>query len=177
LASLVTSLLSARVARRLGTRVLLFGGALLGLGVGGVILTLQLAGGALGTWSLVPALLVGGSGFGLIIGPLTTLILAGVAVDRAAAAAGVLATAQQVGGALGIAVVGALLFGQVEHAAPTALDRAELFSLATATALRFNLAAFSMALGLFALLPARRPAMQLATPAESTREPASDARA
>ena len=100
-ASLVTSLLSARVARRIGTRVLLLGGALLVLGVGGVILTLQLQQAALDTWSLFPALLIGGSGFGLIIGPLTTLILAGVASERAAAAAGVLTTAQQVGGGAG----------------------------------------------------------------------------
>lgn len=166
-ATLVTSLLSARVARRLGTRVLVLGGVLLSLGVGGVILTLTLQSEALGTWSLLPALLVGGAGFGLIIGPLTTLILAGVGLERAAAASGVLATAQQVGGAIGIAVVGALLFGQIEQATPGEVSRTELFSLATATALRFNLAAFLLALGLFLRLPAGRPAPQQSAGAET----------
>lgn len=172
-ASLVTSLLSARVARRIGTRVLLLGGALLVLGVGGVILTLQLQQAALDTWSLFPALLIGGSGFGLIIGPLTTLILAGVASERAAAAAGVLTTAQQVGGALGIAVVGAMLFGQIESTPLDVLNRAELFGLATVTALRFNLCAFIIALALFMVLPSRLATQPRVAP-EPAPEPVSD---
>lgn len=170
-ASLVASLLSARIARRLGTRVLLLGGVLLGLGVAGIILLLLIQGAELSRWSLLPVLLVGGAGFGLIIGPLTTLILSGVAPERAAAASGVLATAQQVGGALGIAVVGALLFGQTEGAAADALLRAELFSQATALALGFNLGAFVLATGLFALLPSRRPAAKPLLGPEPTTEP------
>jgi predicted MFS family arabinose efflux permease len=171
-ASLIASLLSARVARRLGARVLLLGGVLLVLGVAGMILTLTLQGTALSGWALLPVLLIGGAGFGLIIGPLTTLILAGVAPERAAAASGVLATAQQVGGALGIAVVGALLFGRVEAAASGVLPQAELFSQATAAALGFNLGAFALALGLFALLPRRQPAQQPSSAPERAPEPA-----
>ena len=113
-ATLVMSLLSARLARRFGARVLVLGGVLLCIGIGGVIVTLASQGAALGDWALLPSLLVGGAGFGLIIGPLTTIILAGVQPVMAAAASGVLSTAQQVGGALGIAIVGTLLFGQLE---------------------------------------------------------------
>jgi MFS family permease len=171
-ASLIASLLSARVARRLGTRVLLLGGVLLGLGVAGIIATLLLQEAALSGWSLLPVLLVGGAGFGLVIGPLTTLILAGVSPERAAAASGVLATAQQVGGALGIAVVGALLFGRIERVAPGALSRPELFSQATAAALGFNLGAFVLALRLFALLPGGRPVPRQAPASEHAPEPA-----
>lgn len=173
-ASLIASLLSARVARRLGTRVLLLGSVLLGLGVLGIISALLLQGAALSGWTLLPVLLVGGAGFGLIIGPLTTLILAGVAPERAAAASGVLATAQQVGGALGIAVVGALLFGRIESVAPGVLPRPELFSQATAAALGFNLGAFALALGLFALLPSRRAAPQPLSTSETAAEPVSE---
>lgn len=79
-----------------------------------------------------------------------------MAPERAAVASGVLATAQQVGGALGIAVVGALLFGRIESVAPGALSRPELFSQATVAALGFNLAAFVLAFGLFTFLPGRR---------------------
>ncbi|MBC8077515.1 MAG: MFS transporter, partial [Chloroflexales bacterium] len=110
---------------------------------------------------------VGGAGFGLIIGPLTTLILAGVRPALAASAAGVLGTAQQVGGALGIAVVGALLFGRIEGLNGVAsLARAAAFSQATQGALYFNLGAFAVALVLFALLPAGRPEAQPARPPE-----------
>jgi predicted MFS family arabinose efflux permease len=139
--TLVTSLLSARLVKRLGGRVLLIGGVLLCLGVGGVIFALAQQGAALSSWPLTPILIVGGAGFGLIIGPLTTIILAGVQPAMAASASGVLSTAQQIGGALGIAIVGTLLFGQLE-----ALDAT------LRHALRFNLAAFAVTLALFVLL-------------------------
>ncbi|MBA3948243.1 MAG: hypothetical protein H0X37_27300, partial [Herpetosiphonaceae bacterium] len=125
--------------------------------------------------ALLPSLLCGGCGFGLIIGPLTTLILARVEPNLAGAAAGVLATAQQVGGALGIAVVGALLFGRIEGAAGTALTRGALFSLATQTALRFNLAAFVVVLGLFFLLPTPRAQPAQVAAADTVQERIPDA--
>lgn len=152
-AALVSSLLSARVARRLGPRVLPLGASLLCLGVAGVIAVLLWADEAVLGWFLLPVLLGGGAGFGLVIGPLATLVLGGVGSERAASGAGVLATAQQVGGALGIAVVGTILFGQVEGTT-LAANRAELYRLATASALSFNLAAFAVALSLFTRLGA-----------------------
>jgi len=72
----------------------------------------------------------------------------------------------QVGGALGIAVVGALQFGRIESATASALTHGQLFSLATETALRFNLAAFLVVLALFFLLPAAQPRLNPAIAAE-----------
>jgi hypothetical protein len=60
---------------------------------------------------LLPGLVVAGAGLGLVMAPLPTITLQSVPVGDAAAASGVLSTAQQVGGALGVAVVGIVFFG------------------------------------------------------------------
>ena len=57
------------------------------------------------------AAVVAGAGLGLVMAPLPTLTLQSVPAGDAAAASGVLSTAQQVGGALGVAVVGIVFFG------------------------------------------------------------------
>jgi hypothetical protein len=69
---------------------------------------------------LLPGLVVAGAGLGLVMAPLPTITLQSVPVADAAAASGVLSTAQQVGGALGVAVVGIVYFGV--GSAPTAFS-------------------------------------------------------
>jgi MFS family permease len=61
-------------------------------------------------WALLAPLLVGGVGSGLVVSPNQTLTLAEVPVAGGGSAAGMLQTAQRVGSALGIAVVGAVFF-------------------------------------------------------------------
>jgi hypothetical protein len=63
---------------------------------------------------LAPALLLIGAGMGLVITPLTATVLAGLEPQRAGAASGALATMQQVGNALGVAVTGVLFFGALD---------------------------------------------------------------
>jgi len=58
---------------------------------------------------LLPGMLVGGVGMGVANGPMSVAALSAVTVDRAGVASGVLATARQVGGSLGIAVMGAIV--------------------------------------------------------------------
>ena len=58
----------------------------------------------------VPSLLLAGIGSGLVISPNITLTLSQVPVERAGSAGGVLQTGQRIGAAVGIAVVGAVLF-------------------------------------------------------------------
>jgi EmrB/QacA subfamily drug resistance transporter len=104
---------SAAVVSRLGSWTLLVGCALLAVGMAGVFGLLRWAGTGLHGYQLTPALLVAGTGAGLVLAPLTGVILAGIRSADAGAASGVLATAQQVGAAAGIAVVGIVLFGQL----------------------------------------------------------------
>ena len=54
-------------------------------------------------------MLIGGVGMGIAMGPMTTAALSTVPVDEAGVASGVVTTSRQVGGALGIAVMGAIV--------------------------------------------------------------------
>jgi predicted MFS family arabinose efflux permease len=60
-------------------------------------------------WSLLPGLLLGGIGMGLTMTPLTAAAMSAVAVDKAGVGSAVLNSARQVGGSLGIAVMGAIV--------------------------------------------------------------------
>ena len=64
--------------------------------------------------SLVPSLTVLGFGQGLFLTPLLNVVLSRVEPHLAGGGAGMLATFQQAGGALGIAVVGLLFFGALD---------------------------------------------------------------
>jgi hypothetical protein len=61
-------------------------------------------------WQLLP-MFVAGAGGGFFIAPVTNVVLAGIRSADAGSASGALATAQQVGAAVGIAVVGVIFFG------------------------------------------------------------------
>jgi EmrB/QacA subfamily drug resistance transporter len=61
-------------------------------------------------WQMLAPLAVTGFGFGLVVAPTVDAILTGVPTTDAGSASGVLNTTQQVGGALGIALIGVLFF-------------------------------------------------------------------
>lgn len=113
------------LAKRLGTSVLTLGCALLSVGMVVVIVVLHLAGTDLHSYEIAPFLVIAGLGLGCFIAPLTNLVLAGIKGREAGSASGVLSTTQQVGGALGVAVIGLLLFGVLGgHAASSAQAQA-----------------------------------------------------
>jgi len=107
----VGSARSAAVARKLGSRVLLVGCALMIAGQLAVIGVMYWAGTGLHGWQLLLPMLIAGAGGGFFIAPVTSVVLAGIPARDAGTASGALATAQQVGAALGIAVVGIIFFG------------------------------------------------------------------
>ncbi|MEV6233497.1 hypothetical protein AB0L88_37105 [Saccharopolyspora shandongensis] len=63
-----------------------------------------------GCWLLALALFIGGLGLGLAAPILVSVVLAGVPGRNAGAAGGVLSTVNQIGGAIGIAVLGTIFF-------------------------------------------------------------------
>jgi EmrB/QacA subfamily drug resistance transporter len=69
-------------------------------------------------WNFAPWLFVGGSGFGLIVAPMTDAILESVAVERAGVGAGVMQVFRQLGGALGVAIMGAILSAKLNGLTP-----------------------------------------------------------
>jgi hypothetical protein len=59
--------------------------------------------------SLLPQLLLGGVGMALTMSPMTSAAMASVPIDKAGVGSGVLNSFRQVGGSLGIALMGAIL--------------------------------------------------------------------
>jgi len=62
---------------------------------------------------ILPGLIVGGIGTGLTMGPTTVAVLGVVPVDEAGVGSGVVNTFRQTGGALGIAVMGAIVSASI----------------------------------------------------------------
>jgi EmrB/QacA subfamily drug resistance transporter len=109
--SAVASAASVRLAPALGRRILSVGSLLLVAGMAGLIWTVDRYGGAIHSWQLLPALLVCGLGLGSVVAPLVNVVLAGIRGQDAGSASGVLTTVQQVGGAVGVALIGVVFFG------------------------------------------------------------------
>jgi EmrB/QacA subfamily drug resistance transporter len=124
LALAIGSVRSSQIARKLGTRVLVVGCGLITAGQLSVLAVLHWTDTDLKAWQLLIPLFIAGAGGGLFLAPVTAVVLAGIRSDDAGSASGVLATAQQVGAAIGIAVVGVLFFGLLGSNASDATSRA-----------------------------------------------------
>jgi EmrB/QacA subfamily drug resistance transporter len=118
LVSALASGVSIRLAPKLGKRILSLGCVLLIAGMAGLWLTVKAAGTGVSSYQMIPALAVCGAGLGLVVAPLVNIILGGIHAASAGSASGVLTTVQQVGGALGVAIIGIIFFGQVSGYAP-----------------------------------------------------------
>jgi Na+/melibiose symporter-like transporter len=126
--SIAGAALSDRFAQRLGRNVLSLGTGLVALG----LITLWLLFSFVPTddlvnWDLLPPLLVAGFGSGLFIAPNARFIVATVDNSEAGAASGVIQTMQRIGSAIGIAVIGSVLFGQLPSSfAPSKAKAAQI---------------------------------------------------
>ncbi|HEY4224235.1 MAG TPA: MFS transporter [Pseudolysinimonas sp.] len=119
--SIVGASQSNRLAERLGRTVLIIGTGLVSIGLIALWLVLLLVKtDDLTNWDLLGPLLVAGFGSGLFIAPNAQFIVATVDRGEAGAASGVVGTMQRVGSAIGIAVIGSVLFGTLPDSfAPT----------------------------------------------------------
>jgi EmrB/QacA subfamily drug resistance transporter len=102
------------LAQRYGRLVLSAGGALMAAGMLGVLIGAPHVGNGSDPWPVVPGLVLAGAGLSLLIIPLVNVVLAAVPHEVAGGAGGMFSTAQQLGGALGVALVGTVFFGQLE---------------------------------------------------------------
>jgi EmrB/QacA subfamily drug resistance transporter len=64
-------------------------------------------------WNILPGLVVGGAGMGLTMTPVTAAAMGAVRVDKAGVGSAVLNSMRQIGGSLGIAVMGAVVASEV----------------------------------------------------------------
>jgi hypothetical protein len=76
-----------------------------------IAVALRLSGNSPDFWALAGPLLLAGLGNGLVIAPNQDFVLASVPREQAGTAGGALITAQRLGAAIGIAVIGTALFG------------------------------------------------------------------
>jgi EmrB/QacA subfamily drug resistance transporter len=78
-------------------------------------------------WSILPGLLLGGVGMGLTMTPTTAAAMGSVAVDKAGVGSAVLNSMRQVGGSLGIGVMGAIVASVSADALANGDSRPEAF--------------------------------------------------
>jgi EmrB/QacA subfamily drug resistance transporter len=104
---------AAPLAQRFGRLVLALGGLLFAVGIIGVDVGAHYVGTGTNPWPLVPGLVVAGAGLSLLVIPLVNVVLAAVPAEAAGGASGLFSTAQQLGGAIGVAVAGAIFFGDL----------------------------------------------------------------
>ncbi|SEK93585.1 drug resistance transporter, EmrB/QacA subfamily [Nonomuraea pusilla] len=100
---------------KLGRGLLQIGVVVMAAGAAVLGLTIHLAGLDVGPWQLAPGLLLVGVGMGLTMAPFFDIVLAGVEPRESGSASGTLTAVQQLGGALGTAVLGTLLFNLLKH--------------------------------------------------------------
>jgi hypothetical protein len=103
--------------------VLALGTLLSTLGVAALIAVLHMRGASLTSTDFIPPLLAIGTGFGNVGPRLFEVVLARVHSDDAGSGSGVLSTVNQLGGAIGVAVVGLALFSQLGSGAAAAIAR------------------------------------------------------
>ncbi|MDF3838146.1 MFS transporter, partial [Cupriavidus basilensis] len=114
-----TSLAAPRIAARLGRSSIAYGALLLAAGHWLQLANLMLpwhVPGAASMAVLLALLLVEGAGIGMVMAPLASTVLAGMPPRHAGVAAGVLATVQQVGNSVGVALLGNLFYASLEGA-------------------------------------------------------------
>ena len=112
-ASVIGSGFAVPLAPKIGRVVVQLGCLICVAGIVWLMFTVHGRTTSLSTWDLAPSFVVFGFGLGMLIATLNDLILTGVRNDDTGSATGVLNTAGQVAGAVGVAVIGLLFFGQL----------------------------------------------------------------
>ncbi|MFQ1699011.1 MFS transporter [Loktanella agnita] len=105
------------VAGRLGNRWLRLrisvGAGMIASGMASLWIVTAMVGETVVSWHFLPSLLFCGLGLATAISPLFNTVLASVTGENSGAASGALQAFQQVGGALGVAIVGQLFFSRL----------------------------------------------------------------
>jgi EmrB/QacA subfamily drug resistance transporter len=147
---------SDKLSARLGRMVLVLGCSLLLIGLALVVLVIHLTAPAVNGWDLLGPLLLAGLGTGMTIAPNQDFVLATVPRREAGTAAGILGTSQRLGTAIGIAIIGTVLFGSLKFT-PGPHAVASAFTHSAQLALLANLGFLIVALALVLALPREIP--------------------
>lgn len=119
------------------------------------------AGNRTGTPALLPGILVGAAGMGLVVAPIAQLTLADVAPSAAGTASGLFNTVSQLGSCIGVATIGTVFFGELHHDAGPGGAAPQAYGGAFSQALWISVGLLGAAFAVSYALPRR------ATPAPS----------
>ncbi len=139
---LVASIASGRLGLRTPRLRIMIGGLCMAVGMILLRFAVPGEGEALVQSAFLPPLLIAGIGLGTGISPLFQTVLANVAGRDAGSASGALQSFQQVGGALGLAIMGEIFFSTLKNRLPTATDPVAVYSDALVMALIFSTITF-----------------------------------
>ncbi len=151
---------SSKWASKIGRNVLVLGSGMLTLGLGVTYFLLANVGSAdLNSWILLPSLLLAGAGNGTFLAPNVQFIVATVDNSEAGAASGVVQTAQRLGSAIGVAIIGSILFSSIKFGPST--THAQVVTMFTTGATNAMFMSTILALSSFALVFALPKRIQL----------------
>jgi len=109
--SFVLAPVAVPLAQKYGRSVLVLGGIIMAAGTVVATVGAHHIGVGGSSWPVVPGLLIMGAGLSLLVIPLVNVVLAAVPAEAAGGASGLFGTAQQLGGAIGVAIGGTVFFG------------------------------------------------------------------
>jgi EmrB/QacA subfamily drug resistance transporter len=146
---------------RLGQRYLrtrlAVGSGLLAIGILWLDLIIRGLGDSLDHWTFLPPLLLAGLGLGIGFSGLFQSVLAGVPPRDAGAGSGALQAFQQIGGAVGVALVGEIFFTQLAGNFAAGNPPQAAFASAAAPAILYQVISFSLVVMLVPFLKIKPP--------------------
>ena len=155
---LLVSLFIGRLGQRYLRARLAGGAALLVIGIFWLDLVIRGLGDTADHWAFLPPLLIAGMGLGAGFSGLFQAILSGVPPRDAGAGSGALQSFQQVGGAIGVALVGELFFPRLISGFAAGEAPQAVFSSAASVAVIYQIVSFGLVVVLVPFLKIKGPA-------------------
>lgn len=150
---------------RIGRTAVQLGLALTAAGLALLAIVAASADSRTGTLTLLPGILVGSAGMGLVVAPIAQLTLADLAPAEAGTGSGLFGTVSQLGASIGVATIGTFFFSQLRHSAGLGGAAAQAYGHAFSQILWVSVGLLAAAFAVSYALPRR------ATPAPSPAVP------
>lgn len=119
------AVIAPKLTAKIGRYTMTLGSVVMAIGIIITTLVLQQGGADTNPWALAPGLLLLGIGMGMVMGMVFSITLKDVDREHAGSASGTLSAGQQIGGAIGVALVGVIFFGALSGNAAQSFTAAE----------------------------------------------------
>jgi EmrB/QacA subfamily drug resistance transporter len=117
--------IAPNLTRLIGRYTMTIGTIVMVIGFWLTVNTFQQGGADTNPWTLAPGLFLIGTGMGMVMGLIFSIALKDIDTKHAGSASGTLNAVQQVGGAIGVALVGVIFFGALSQNAAASFASAE----------------------------------------------------